>query len=41
LLGQESQQVVDHVRLLLLRNKVALGVFGQAGLDAGQDIIEL
>jgi len=41
LLGQKRKQVVDHVGLLLLRNEVALGVFGQTGIDAGQDFLEL
>jgi hypothetical protein len=41
LLGQERQQVVDNVGLLLLRNEVALGVFRQKGIDAGQDFLEL
>ena len=35
LLGQEGQEVVDHVRLL------ALGVLGQAGFGAGEDLLEV
>ena len=41
LLGQERQQVVDHVGLLLLRNEVTLGIFGLTGIDAGKNFFEL
>jgi len=40
LLREEGQQVVQHVRTLLLDYKVASRVFGKAGVHLGQEFNE-